>query len=82
MFRKKEYLKKFIKELIKYKIEYRPIISGNLVLQPFLRKVTKKKFNNSNFIHNNGVYLGNNQFVGQKKLFLLKKILNKCFSNF
>ena len=82
VFRKKEYLKKFIKELIKYKIEYRPIISGNLVLQPFLRKVTKKKFNNSNFIHNNGVYLGNNQFVGQKKLFLLKKILNKCFSNF
>jgi len=82
VFRKKEYLKKFIKELIKYKIEYRPIISGNLVLQPFLRKVTKEKFNNSNFIHNNGVYLGNNQFVDQKKLFLLKKILNKCFSNF
>jgi CDP-6-deoxy-D-xylo-4-hexulose-3-dehydrase len=81
VFRKKEYLKKFIKELIKYKIEYRPIISGNLVLQPFLKKLTKEKLNNSNFIHNNGVYLGNNQFVGQKKFFLLKKILNKCFSN-
>jgi CDP-6-deoxy-D-xylo-4-hexulose-3-dehydrase len=81
VFRKKEYLKKFIKELIKYKIEYRPIISGNLVLQPFLKKLTKEKFNNSNFIHKNGLYLGNNQFVGQKKLFLLQKILNKCFSN-
>lgn len=81
LFIKKECLKKFIKELIRYRIEYRPIISGNLVLQPFLKKITKEKFNNSNFIHNNGVYLGNNQFVGQKKLLLLKKILNKCLSN-
>jgi len=81
VFKKKKYLKKFIKELKKNKIEYRPIISGNLVLQPFLKKLTKEKFNNSNFIHSNGVYLGNNQFVSQKKLFLLQKILNKCFSN-
>lgn len=80
IFIKKEYLKKFVKELIRFKVEYRPIISGNLLLQPFLKKLTSEKLNNSNFIHNNGVYLGNNQFVDKKKLLLLKDILNKCFN--
>ena len=80
IFTKKEYLKKFVKELIRFKVEYRPVISGNLLLQPFLKKLTSEKLNNSNFIHNNGVYLGNNQFVDKKKLLLLKDILNKCFN--
>jgi CDP-6-deoxy-D-xylo-4-hexulose-3-dehydrase len=80
IFTKKEYLKKFVKELIRFKVEYRPVISGNLLLQPFLKKLTSEKLNNSNFIHNNGVYLGNNQFVNKKKLLLLKDILNKCFN--
>jgi CDP-6-deoxy-D-xylo-4-hexulose-3-dehydrase len=58
------------------------IIKGkNITLLEDCCESLGSKFNNSNFIHNNGLYLGNNQFVGQKKLFLLQKILNKCFSN-
>jgi CDP-6-deoxy-D-xylo-4-hexulose-3-dehydrase len=61
-------------------IEHRPIISGNLLKQPFLsgHKITTQKDNlNVDYIHNNGIYLGNNQFIGDKELNLLKSILEK-----
>ena len=61
-------------------IEHRPIISGNLLKQPFLsgHKITTQKDNlNVDHIHNNGIYLGNNQFIGDEELNLLKSILEK-----
>jgi CDP-4-dehydro-6-deoxyglucose reductase, E1 len=61
-------------------IEHRPIISGNLLKQPFLsgHKITTQKDNlNVDHIHNNGIYLGNNQFIGDDELNLLKSILEK-----
>lgn len=61
-------------------IEHRPIISGNLLKQPFLsgHKITTQKDNlNVDYIHNNGIYLGNNQFIGDEELNLLKSILEK-----
>ena len=61
-------------------IEHRPIISGNLLKQPFLSgyNITTQKDNlNVDYIHNNGIYLGNNQFIGDKELNLLKSILEK-----
>jgi CDP-6-deoxy-D-xylo-4-hexulose-3-dehydrase len=81
IFKKIEYLIDFIKEIRKKNFEYRPIIAGNLVLQPFLRKLIKEKFKNSNFIQRNGVYLGNNQFLTKQKIFILEKIFNNIFIN-
>lgn len=62
-------------------IEHRPIISGNLLKQPFLSEyqITTQKDNlNVDYIHTNGIYLGNNQFVGDKELSLLKSVLESC----
>lgn len=59
-------------------IEHRPIISGNLLRQPFLsdyKICTSKKELNVDIIHDNGIYLGNNQFVGNKEINLLSKMI-------
>jgi CDP-6-deoxy-D-xylo-4-hexulose-3-dehydrase len=59
-------------------IEHRPIISGNLLRQPFLSGyniTTQKDHLNVDYIHDNGIYLGNNHFVGDKELNLLRDIL-------
>ena len=70
------------KELCRlYGVEHRPIIGGNLLRQPYLRQYEivscKDYFLDVDVIHNNGVYLGNNHFVGEKELKLLDKILEK-----
>jgi len=59
-------------------IEHRPIISGNLLKQPFLSNYTitsNKQKLNIDTIHDNGIYLGNNQFVGNMEINLLSKII-------
>lgn len=61
-------------------IEHRPIISGNLLKQPFLKdyKITTNKSNLVvDLIHDNGIYLGNNHFVGDKEIKMLSKIFDK-----
>lgn len=71
----------YFKELCEiYGIEHRPIIGGNLLRQPYLNhyKITTMKTNlDVDIIHENGVYLGNNHFIGNKELNLLDKILEK-----
>jgi len=59
-------------------IEHRPIISGNLLKQPFLSEykvTTNKQSLTVDFVHDNGIYLGNNQFVGDKEIDLLESII-------
>ena len=61
-------------------IEHRPIISGNLLKQPFLsgHKITTEKNDLTvDYMHTNGIYLGNNHFIGDKELSLLKSILEE-----
>lgn len=60
-------------------IETRPFIAGNLLRQPFLKNFKNKVFKNSDFIHNNAFYIGNNQFLSKARLSLLEKLLNKFF---
>lgn len=63
-----------------YNVEHRPIIGGNLLKQPYLKHyeaISCKKYLEVDIIHQNGVYLGNNHFVGKKELNILNKILNK-----
>ena len=76
IFLKNKYLiKKFKKKLTNNNIQYRPIISGNILRQPFLG--IKKKMVNSDFVHNNGLYIGNNQFVTKKMIQNLIKLIKE-----
>lgn len=68
------------KNFDKFGIEHRPIISGNLLRQPYLKNykiTTNKNTLIVDFIHDNGIYLGNNQFIGNKELNYLKNILEE-----
>ena len=61
-------------------IEHRPIIGGNLLRQPFLSNysiTTNKEQLIVDKVHENGIYLGNNQFVGRKEIDLLESIFVK-----
>ncbi len=71
---------RFIKAIKKSDIEYRPIISGNLLRQPcFSSYGNFKDFANADILHQNGFYIGNNQFVGDERLALLKSVVGEVF---
>jgi CDP-6-deoxy-D-xylo-4-hexulose-3-dehydrase len=79
--KKTSFKKGLQKSLSEAGIESRPIISGNLLKQPFLKKIFHTgKFKNADFVHNNGFYIGNNQFVDRKKIDYLESLLNKFFT--
>jgi len=66
-----------------YGIEYRPIVGGNLLRQPYLtgyklsRPVGKEQEkSNVDILHDNGLYIGNNQFVGNSEFKLLENLLD------
>lgn len=76
----KEIKSKLISVLNKYKIEYRPVVGGNLLRQPYLKNysISGKGDNlNVDIIHENGIYIGNNQFVSKKDMDLLETILGE-----
>jgi len=62
-------------------IEYRPIVSGNLLKQPFLKrkgyKLEKGSNNNIEILHNQGVYIGNNHFIDDDDIHRLNTIIRK-----
>lgn len=63
-----------------YGIEYRPVVGGNLLKQPYLKDymiIGKHKDFNVDIIHENGVYIGNNQFVSDRDMILLSKIIGE-----
>lgn len=69
---------KLIAEFNKLGIEHRPIVSGNLLRQPFLKDynfATSKASYNADVLHNCGVYIGNSQFVTKNNLEQLRQIL-------
>ena len=59
-------------------IEYRPIVGGNLLKQPYLNYEIECKDSNLkvDIIHENGVYIGNNQFVTNSDMNRLEKLLS------
>jgi len=79
IFKDKKKLTKFKELLLKKKIEYRPLISGDLTKQPYLKKYKKKKNFFAEIIHSKGIYIGNNQFINRKKILILDNILKKLF---
>jgi CDP-6-deoxy-D-xylo-4-hexulose-3-dehydrase len=60
-------------------IEYRPIVAGNLLKQPYLKDFVTDltQFPNADIIHSNGIYVGNNQFVTESDIKLLDKIIGE-----
>lgn len=61
-------------------IESRPLISGNLLRQPFLNKYyNDADYRNADFIHNNAFYVGNNQFVDEHRLNKLALLMKDFF---
>jgi CDP-4-dehydro-6-deoxyglucose reductase, E1 len=78
--RTEDTMRKLKQIFIKYGIEYRPIVSGNLLDQPFLKKydlTTTKKITNLDIIQKQGVYIGNNHFVNYKNMEFLHKIIGE-----
>jgi len=66
--------------LLKNDVELRPIISGNLLHQPcFSSYGNYINFKNAEIVHENGFYIGNNQFVNNDRLQLLDRIICESF---
>ena len=66
-------------------IEYRPVVAGNLLAQPFLngyRIETSKIRTNADLVHTQGVYIGNNHFVTEKDMAFLKQVVEKIDDRF
>ena len=62
-------------------IESRPLISGNLLQQPFLKKYYKAgEFEVADMLHRNAFYIGNNQFVNDERLDVLEKLMERGLS--
>ena len=76
----KEIKEKLILLLNRYKIEYRPIVGGNLLKQPYLKGYQMEfisEHSNVDILHENGIYIGNSQFITDKNIKLLNKILGE-----
>ena len=75
--------KKFIDKLEKKGIETRPVISGNFLKQPSIKKYKlgkKEKMKNSEFVGKNGFFIGlPNQKISNKMLVRLISIIEKSF---
>ena len=77
---------KAMKEVFdKHGIEYRPVVAGNLLTQPFLKDYkidTKRIITNADTINNQGVYIGNNHFVTEKDMAYLKQVVGEIVEKF
>lgn len=65
-------------------IEYRPVVSGNLLKQPFLKGYTiegKGPFN-VDIVHDQGVYIGNSHFVTKEDMKFLGKVVGDIHDKF
>lgn len=81
VFKDNEMKRGFQEKLIDTGIESRPVISGNLLKQPFLKNHgNPSDFKNAELIDKNAFYIGNNQFVNEKRLDALKEIMEEFFS--
>ncbi len=63
-------------------IESRPLISGNLLRQPFLSQYYRPaEYPNADLIHTNAFYIGNNQFVNDERLDVLETLMRNFFAS-
>lgn len=69
---------------VKNKIEYRPVVSGNLLSQPFLKgyAIQGKGPFNVDLVHKQGVYIGNNHFVTNADMKFLENVVGEIHEKF
>lgn len=77
IFKDKTIKKRVELEFSKNNIEFRPFIAGNLLRQPFLKNYQEINMKNSDLLHFNANYIGNNQFVDSSRIKKLDQILKK-----
>jgi len=80
-----EIMKAMKKVFNRHGIEYRPVVAGNLLTQPFLKDYTidtKRTVTNADIINNQGVYIGNNHFVTEKDMAYLKQVVGEIVDKF
>jgi CDP-4-dehydro-6-deoxyglucose reductase, E1 len=66
-----------LQELLEeYRIEYRPVVGGNLLKQPFLDGYTAH-CPNADILHERGLYLGNSHFVTDYNIEVLEEVLEQ-----
>ena len=68
--------KKLESLLAEYLIEYRPIVGGNLLKQPFLKGYSAE-CPNADVLHDRGLYIGNSHFVTDYHLEMLSEVLDQ-----
>jgi len=76
-FRFKEHYKAAQKYCLDNNIEFRPIISGNLLRQTCLKQYYSKDFVNSELLHNQGFYVGLHSKVKERDLLKFATFLNE-----
>ena len=62
--------------LKEYLVEYRPVVGGNLLKQPFLSSYNVDS-PNADILHETGLYVGNSHFVNDRHLDMLAEILEQ-----
>jgi len=67
---------KFEGLLFDYHVEHRPIVSGNLLRQPFLAEYSAQCVK-ADVAHERGLYIGNNHFVDESNFHMLDEILSQ-----
>lgn len=74
-------MNKLKSKFISNKIEYRPVVSGNLLRHPFLNEysIEPGSENNVELLHRNGIYIGNNHFVTGFDLLYLDDLCRKLY---
>ena len=79
LFRERAGMERFLGILRARRIEYRPVIGGNLLRQPpFAPFGRPADFPAAEFLHTNACYIGNNQFVGPARLARLRPLLKEA----
>lgn len=67
-------------------IEYRPVVSGNLMIQPFLRSKYKIAIPKDGYlvdvVQKQGVYIGNNHFIGDDDMTFLESVVEEIDDKF
>jgi len=80
-----EIMLKMKEAFVKNGIEYRPVVAGNLLAQPFLanyKMETDKEVTNADVLHTQGVYIGNNHFVTIEDMHFLEKVVGEINESF
>jgi CDP-6-deoxy-D-xylo-4-hexulose-3-dehydrase len=75
----KKIFEKYKNKFTQSEVEIRPIIAGNITKQPFYKKYIKEKNSckNSDLIHANGFYFGNNPELTKNEIKIICALLKK-----